>query len=50
MVKSKQDATFDEKLPRNNLEIFHFRALKYNHDGMIEVNRQSRLFYHIWNI
>lgn len=34
-----------EKIPRNHIEIFLYRAPKKNHDAMTEVNRKSRDFF-----
>ena len=39
------NTSLNQKISRNNVEIFLYRAPKKNHDEMMEVNRQSRDFF-----
>lgn len=38
-------SSFKDKIPRNHIEIFLYRAPTKNHDAMMEVNRKSRDFF-----
>ena len=42
---SNSNTSLNQKISRNNVEIFLYRAPKKNHDEMMEVNRQSRDFF-----
>ena len=42
---SNTNTSSNQKGSRGHIEIFLYRAPKKNHDGMLEVNRQSRDFF-----
>jgi len=42
---SSTNTSSNQKGSRGHIEIFLYRAPKKNHDGMLEVNRQSRDFF-----
>ena len=42
---SSTNTSSNLKGSRGQIEIFLYRAPKKNHDGMVEVNRQSRDFF-----
>ena len=42
---SRYNTSSNQKGSRGHIEIFLYRAPKKNHDGMLEVNRQSRDFF-----
>ena len=42
---SNTNTSSNQKASRGHIEIFLYRAPKKNHDGMLEVNRQSRDFF-----
>ena len=42
---SSTNTSSNQKGSRGHIEIFLYRAPKKNHDGMVEVNRQSRDFF-----
>lgn len=44
-MSSNTNASLNQKVPRNHIEIFLYRAPTKNHDEMMEVNRQSRDFF-----
>ncbi len=44
-IMSNTNTSSNQKASRGHIEIFLYRAPKKNHDGMLEVNRQSRDFF-----
>ncbi len=44
-IMSSTNTSSNQKGSRGHIEIFLYRAPKKNHDGMLEVNRQSRDFF-----